>query len=253
MQPVWLFSHSLTFFLAQFVNTTDPESIARASLPPSSTASLPHRPAPSKDDIANSLRREDYKAKQHHDTFWLDNAWGGSSWLPQDLRDGVASQPAAGVLAALIDITKWARQNSVQLDSLWPQGGALREAVSRDFEERQRVRIPRSRPLKPYLSVQLAKGVLNSLRQSTPSAEPSSLYAPLELHEHEHDDDSFMDPDPTSPSLSTTDNMSSEMLASCMDVEFPDQSGQKRPLSPLSPSSARMFKKLRKSDFTVAD
>ncbi|KAI6750638.1 hypothetical protein HG530_014534 [Fusarium avenaceum] len=244
-----------------FVNTTDPESIARASLSPSSTPSLPHRPAPSKDDIANSLRREDYKAKRHQNTLWLDNAWGGSTWLPHDLRDGVAFQPAAGVLTALIDITKWARQNSVQLDSLWRQGGPLREAVSRDFEERQRVRKPRSRPLKPYLSVPVAKGVLSSLRQSTatatysPSAEPSSSYAPLELHEH--DDDSFMDPDPASrslsPTLSTTINMSAEMLDSRMDVELPALSAQKRPSSPSSPSSTRMFKKLRKSDFTVAD
>ncbi|KAF5582970.1 hypothetical protein FPANT_8305 [Fusarium pseudoanthophilum] len=67
------------------------------------------------------------------DTHWLTNNWGGSNWLPPDIRAGLersfgTSVPSSYV-RALVTITQAAQAYGIDLDSLWAEDGALRTAV----------------------------------------------------------------------------------------------------------------------------
>ncbi|KAM0342926.1 hypothetical protein ACHAPU_009044 [Fusarium lateritium] len=173
-------------------------------------------------------------------TQWLDTAWGGNTWLPTDLREGLAAfglaEPAAGVTASLKDITRLAQCDSLVLSSLWCDGGLLRDAVSRDLQERiAKPKTARTRGLKPHLTAAIAKSVLAALRQSTPSIDQDA--GCQDLH--------------SSPPDAT---MSVAPGESHMDVDSNSNSNSnKRPASPDALSSIRGDKRLRTAAFTAAD
>ncbi|KAM0290848.1 hypothetical protein ACHAO9_004775 [Fusarium lateritium] len=67
---------------------------------------------------------------------WLDRQWGGSSWLPEDVRRSQPSSlPIAGATVKyLVKITKIAQRENVALASLWDydsQYNFLRQAVNK--------------------------------------------------------------------------------------------------------------------------
>ncbi|KIL83946.1 hypothetical protein FAVG1_12853 [Fusarium avenaceum] len=233
----------LTFLVA-----TDSESLAAVSTQP-----LPLRP--------RADRNEAYSRKKQQLKEWLDTAWGGDSWLPTDLRQGLASfglaEPAAGVTVALKDITRLTQRDSLHLDSLWHQGGILREAVSRDLQERaNKPSAARSRPLKPHLTAAIAKSVLSSLRQSTPTPSFDTSFTPLAEQPDDDDDSDFedfspapFDDNPTSATTATA-AMSVPPAESRMDV---DPVSNKRRLSTGSLASIRGDKKMRTAAFAAAD
>ncbi|KAF5565904.1 hypothetical protein FNAPI_1453 [Fusarium napiforme] len=67
------------------------------------------------------------------DTHWLTNNWGGSNWLPPDIRAGLersfGTPVPSSYVRALVTITQAAQAYGIDLDSLWAEDGALRTAV----------------------------------------------------------------------------------------------------------------------------
>ncbi|KAF5618101.1 uncharacterized protein FTJAE_12407 [Fusarium tjaetaba] len=67
------------------------------------------------------------------DTDWLTNNWGGSNWLPPDIRAGLersfGTPVPSSYVRALVAITQAAQAYEIDLDSLWAEDGALRTAV----------------------------------------------------------------------------------------------------------------------------
>ncbi|KAF4994063.1 hypothetical protein FDECE_13236 [Fusarium decemcellulare] len=272
-----------------FINASDPDSIARASVEPSS-AIAPHQqlrpasalgvpirsrpappapsvPTPTPTEIENSLRRQAVELKRQEDTAWLNDAWGGPDWLPADLRNGLSSfgftKPAALVVATLKKITQWAQEHSIDLDSLWREGGALHEAVSRDQTDRAKRSKPRSRPLKPHLTVALAKGALKALRQpnrqlqSAPSIDESrGSFIEQEREDSPVDTQPRTCSTPTAASASpdtTTFTMSDATSNTHMDIDLPTAPAIKRRSSVSSLSSSHVSKRQRTLAFDAAN
>ncbi|KAG5744875.1 hypothetical protein H9Q70_012434 [Fusarium xylarioides] len=73
------------------------------------------------------------------DTQWLTNNWGGTNWLPADIRAGLESSFGTPVpscyVRSLVSITKAAQTHAIDLDSLWGEDGALRRAVGDGGEQ----------------------------------------------------------------------------------------------------------------------
>ncbi|KAF5987232.1 hypothetical protein FCOIX_1087 [Fusarium coicis] len=73
------------------------------------------------------------------DTQWLTNNWGGSNWLPPDIRAGLERSFGTSVPSSyvriLITITQAAQAYGIDLDSLWAEDGALRTAVGDGGEQ----------------------------------------------------------------------------------------------------------------------
>jgi hypothetical protein len=67
------------------------------------------------------------------DTQWLTNNWGGTSWLPPDIRAGLersfGTPVPSSYVRTLVTITQAAQAYGIDLDSLWAEDGALRTAV----------------------------------------------------------------------------------------------------------------------------
>ncbi|KAF4495891.1 hypothetical protein FAGAP_7968 [Fusarium agapanthi] len=84
---------------------------------------------------------------------WLTNQWGGSLWLPADIRATAErlfgnSEPSLYVLM-LVDITKAAQAKGMDLRSLWANNGELRVAMRKNASQ--------------YLTHQLVNGVIQSI------------------------------------------------------------------------------------------
>ncbi|KAF5547557.1 hypothetical protein FPHYL_10146 [Fusarium phyllophilum] len=73
------------------------------------------------------------------DTQWLTNNWGGTNWLPADIRAGLESSFGTPVpscyVRSLVSITKAAQTTGIALDSLWGEDGTLRTAVGDGGEQ----------------------------------------------------------------------------------------------------------------------
>jgi hypothetical protein len=64
----------------------------------------------------------------------LDQAWKGSGWIPDDVRNS-RTRPKADLppqtIRNLLAITLHAQEQNIPLDSLWAPGGILRTALAR--------------------------------------------------------------------------------------------------------------------------
>ncbi|KAF5586676.1 uncharacterized protein FSUBG_12063 [Fusarium subglutinans] len=84
---------------------------------------------------------------------WLTNQWGGSPWLPADIRATAErlfgnSEPSLYV-HMLVDITKAAQAKGMNLQSLWANNGELRVAMKKNASQ--------------YLTCQLVNGVIQGI------------------------------------------------------------------------------------------
>ncbi|KAF5644386.1 hypothetical protein F25303_5984 [Fusarium sp. NRRL 25303] len=119
---------------------------------------------------------------------WLDQQWGGKSWLHDDVRFAHENPPkqnelSAGALESLVKITNLAREKGIELPSLWSQAppyNVLWTGVRQHPRESLR------------LTNDVARAALNSLKailrsQSAQEAGGPSEVAILESRESEPD------------------------------------------------------------------
>ncbi|KAM0437867.1 hypothetical protein ACHAPT_002232 [Fusarium lateritium] len=119
----------------------------------------------------NVKRQEKSNWSREENTVWLEQAWEGPNWLPPDVRQALIEygfpQPAVDVVKHMRSITEWAQTQGVDLDSLWKDGGALREAVNADVVKKKQRRRQEG-PAPPHLSAAIAKSALEELQQRSP-------------------------------------------------------------------------------------
>ncbi|EEU43577.1 uncharacterized protein NECHADRAFT_82506 [Fusarium vanettenii 77-13-4] len=182
---------------------------ARSSYSPTSIQLSPDRtsapvyptPTPSSDERKtriNAKRQEKSYNSREDNIAWLDHVWGGADWLPPDVRKALIEfgfpQPAVDVVKHMRSITELMQTQGMALDSLWADGGPLREGVNADVARKQHKR-RQDGPAPPHLSAAIAKNVLESLQQqdtSSPAA-TQDMPDPQEPEEEEVTTDSFAD------------------------------------------------------------
>ncbi|WAO91688.1 Hypothetical protein NCS54_00916800 [Fusarium falciforme] len=159
-------------------------------------------PTPSSDERktrTNAERQEKSNNSREDNIAWLDHVWGGPNWLPPDVRKALIEfgfpQPAVDVVKHMRSITELMQTQDMALDSLWVEGGPLREGVNADVARKQHKR-RQDGPAPPHLSAAIAKQVLESLQQQGPSSPAAATHYmpdPQELGEEEVTTDSFAD------------------------------------------------------------
>ncbi|KAI8663337.1 hypothetical protein NCS57_00934300 [Fusarium keratoplasticum] len=168
---------------------------------PNRTSSPGHpTPTPSSDERksrTNAKRQEKSNNSREDNIAWLDHVWGGSNWLPPDVRKALIEfgfpQPAVDVVKHMRSITELMQTQGMALDSLWAEGGPLREGVNSDVARKQHKR-RQDGPAPPHLSAAIAKQVLESLQQQADAQEPgeedviTDSFADAEDHISEPDD-----------------------------------------------------------------
>ncbi|KAF4500417.1 hypothetical protein FAGAP_3343 [Fusarium agapanthi] len=108
---------------------------------------------------------------------WLDQQWGGKSWLLDDVRSAHENPPkknelSAGALDSLVKITNLAQEKGIELTSLWSQAppyNVLYTGVCRHPKESLR------------LTNEVAKAALNSLKASVRSQSAQEAGGPSEV------------------------------------------------------------------------
>ena len=106
-------------------------------------------------------------------------------------------QPAVDVVKHMRSITELMQTQGMALDSLWAEGGPLREGVNSDVARKQHKR-RQDGPAPPHLSAAIAKQVLESLQQQADAQEPgeedviADSFADAEDHVSEPDDNIFL-------------------------------------------------------------
>ncbi|KAJ3538279.1 hypothetical protein NM208_g5983 [Fusarium decemcellulare] len=104
---------------------------------------------------------------------WLDQEWGGSGWIPSELRENFGSyrlkEPCGETVELLCMITTAAKARDINPADLWLPDGALRVAVERDTEEKTLRYVANKWHAKPkaHLSVKVARAALGSLAHET--------------------------------------------------------------------------------------
>ncbi|KAM0242860.1 hypothetical protein ACHAP5_007194 [Fusarium lateritium] len=138
------------------LNTAKESRMSSSTSPPAPATDrrrsrMPHLSASSASPASNAIQIHDeedhseteaptFKSEQANQLSkrinWLDRQWGGSSWLPEDVRRSQSSSlPIAGATVKyLVKITKIAQRENVALASLWShdsQYNFLRQAVNK--------------------------------------------------------------------------------------------------------------------------
>ncbi|KAL2678700.1 hypothetical protein Neosp_009451 [[Neocosmospora] mangrovei] len=157
-------------------------------------------PTPSSDERKTRLnvKRQEKSYNSREDNIaWLDHVWGGADWLPPDVRNALIDfgfpQPAVDVVKHMRSITELMQTRGMALDSLWAEGGPLREGVNADVARKQPKRRQEG-PAPPHLSAAIAKHVLESLQKDVSSpAATHYMPDPQEPEEGEATTDSFAD------------------------------------------------------------
>ncbi|KAF4467224.1 hypothetical protein FALBO_5909 [Fusarium albosuccineum] len=127
----------------------------------------------------SSARRATNNDAAQSKVAFLNEAWGGEAWMPEDVRAAMFNKnKRAGnqVVGYLARITKLAQKQDISLSSLWLPGGSLRDAVDRG-------------PNAPRLTGDLAKEVYERMKENAVPAVHStdpSVYSEDDLI-HEED------------------------------------------------------------------
>ncbi|KAJ3536304.1 hypothetical protein NM208_g6773 [Fusarium decemcellulare] len=127
----------------------------------------------------SSARRATNNDAAQSKVAFLNEAWGGEAWMPEDVRAAMFNKnKRAGnqVVVYLARITKLAQKQDISLSSLWLPGGTLRDAVDRG-------------PNAPRLTGDLAKEVYEHMKENAVPAVHStdpSVYSEDDLI-HEED------------------------------------------------------------------
>ncbi|RSL99014.1 hypothetical protein CEP52_010000 [Fusarium oligoseptatum] len=215
-------------------------------------------PAPSSDERktrTNAKRQEKSNNSREDNITWLDHVWGGPDWLPPDVRKALIEfgfpQPAVDVVKHMRSITELVQTQDMTLESLWAEGGPLREGVNADVAKKQHKR-RQDGPAPPHLSAAIAKQVLESLQDqssSSPAAATHYMPDPQELEEEDVTTDSFADAE---DHASETDDNVVVLVGAAAEPEIQDltspSSAKKRPPTPANgpvfPGALKRFRTL---------